>query len=798
MPGFGYNKFGRRPFGRYAMVDSVLIGNLPESYIQADEEAGGSLVQFLEAVGETADNLREKIYGYDDLRNPLTVPVENDVVNINIIKVEDQGDDTALVFLEESQIGFIFAKIKPGFTLVDKAGNEFEVLEIFSAKLATEVEDPPLDMMRGETSGKSILVKLSAGSNQHILPRATGMDVTENPTSTDNGTNPSPYSFTLTKVPIVNNIVTVTWTVGGVGKTGYILPSGDLKGDLLLGSVLNKDTGVGTIYINGIANSNSISLAFTRQFDVGVETFIDEPPTSGYLAQTYNVVMTDEIPAGNVKIFWKVGGEDRQGLFDSKDIPYGDLLSTESIYYISSSIDREAGEMVIVSDGDIDAGTIRAIYDDSYVKPIHLLDLLAQDYGVVLDRTQPVDRQRSFVDGANELWSLKGSGHGYTVMGELHGQEVLASRLYRLGFSLITSVPPESLFVVGESELIVSEHNNGDPSPYILQAEDLPIPLRRIAIKWEESSVPKYGYFDYDGTPVGDLDPSSTVDRETGIITVVTAADVDEDTLTLHVGGWFYTELPPSRILYDDIIADVIPTDLYCWSDDYPTEDSTGLVITEVVQLGQELDYYIFDITVVADPAEKAFGTEGSVTQGADSWEIIDYTRLSDTEFILRIKGATLPDIMTDIDIEWRVIFFDATVTSVVDLGNIGSGTAHLYKVAITSTGSILATPYNWIFLDGLQQHSPIEALEILTPTTFIITIAAEDAPPVGDSTFYYKCIVSPSCDFCPASYIVLRVHSPVELDIQAQDRLERAIDVMIPEHVRRVYVYSDGVLPDL
>lgn len=73
MPGFGHGPLGGESFGEWKWSRQVLFDLLPQLYHEADQQSGGTLEAFQEALRPSFDNLRRKIRTYLDLRDPLKV-----------------------------------------------------------------------------------------------------------------------------------------------------------------------------------------------------------------------------------------------------------------------------------------------------------------------------------------------------------------------------------------------------------------------------------------------------------------------------------------------------------------------------------------------------------------------------------------------------------------------------------------------------------------------------------------------------------------------------------------------------
>lgn len=803
MPGFGSGKFGQGPFGKWDWAYNVIVDSLPESYYQADEVAGGYLVKFLEGLVRPFDKIKERIDTYNDLRDPLKVQTDYQQVYARINWVTNLGDGTSRVFLDEPVVGDVYEKIRPGWFLVDQPvsfeSNEFEILEINSSLLDTDVDYAPTDIIRNVPSGKSILVKNIAQSNTEIIPLPSGSEsIYENPVTTDNGTNPPPYAFTIAQVPIASAPIKVTYNVASVNKTGYINPDGTLLGDLVNGTSVNFQTGVATINTVGIVDANTLAVEYYAQWLTPTTVILaGSPPTPNYIGYTYNVTPGISIPPGVIRVKWKSGGIDKFGYFEYDENPYGthrvahgDLLMSENPTDLSSTVVQVGTYLRLVTSTTIDAGTIRIAFDRGSIKPPHLLEYLASDYGFTLDRELPEYLQRSAVNNIHQLWNLKDTKDGYRVMGALFGKEVLATPLYKVTPDIFFSLPSNQ-YILGYSELLTLIHGVVPP-PYTGTLTQLPVdPNADVYVIWWDLSLTTYyyGWFDINNIPHGDLLPSSTLNRATGAISVDTGITAGAFSPVVVVGGNFYTSIKPSLTLYDDIPADIIPTDTYCWDPTYPTYDLNPITVTSYEYLGYIQGDYWWKVTATTTDPQYVFNTEGAAEGG--NFQVYEgYERINSNTFTFTAIGSGPPALGAS-NIEWNVLFLDLNITSVIDLGEVGTGTGNLYELTFTSASELPLNLDGWQVVDSIMQHLYVEEIITLNQFGGTIRVIAAEPVPTGDASIYYSCELAPSCDFCAASFVKLTVFNGGIMSQEQKYRLERALRKMTAHHVSLVFEYT-------
>ncbi len=671
MSGPGDNPFGSGPFGRYDWSKYQLIDLLPEIYRQQDADFGGKLVLLQESIQPLFDYAIDKIANYDDMRDPLRCPVETATnIPVRILAVTDLQDGTSRVFLSQGADGLDLEGLRPGQILVDSSDTRFQVLQINVSDLAIDYDDPPSDPFTGNDTGKNIIVSNIASGNREIVPLVSGEtldneDVTPSPL--DNGSNVGPYVFTVSFSPLASNVVTVQWRESGTAKYGFFISDGQYFGQLGIGSSINFTSGTVTVVPgNGVAiDSDSLRMTYTTR-RVYQEDPTPTPLDDGATAGPYSVTAVyTPLQAFQVRVDWQEGVTAKVGFFSSGGAPSGDLHAASTINFTSGVMSiRTASAAVIAAD------SLRITYlsatvvppDDALVSGQNILSFLGSDYGVDIDRRDPEIYQRSFVYHAHELWSKKGTVDGYAMMGRLAGYHVKATNLYRISSENTASIPSGHLFTeAGYPELsenpgyylgtsISPLEDPGVTGAYTIQVLRYPLyDDADIVIDWIEASTgktitvsPADAVSGQDSADISSL----TVNRTTGVIVIdfVASKYADYDSIRVsYTPVQYYTDLAPKRPFFDDIIADVIPTDMFCFDDDFPSTTQT-VNITSVVNEAVVGTEYRWAVVATTSASYLSFGTEGILTDSVSGvFSIENFARLSATTYSFNIISAASP-----------------------------------------------------------------------------------------------------------------------------------------------------------
>lgn len=511
MPGFGGGPFGSGAFGEWPWSLFTLIGGIPAVYREQDDLSGaGTLRALLEGLVPSLDGLRQKIRDYDDLRDPLRAPIDTDFsVSVLVIRTDDQGDGTSIVFLSEGPDGDKFKGIRPGMVLIDLVGLRFTITKVNSSALPVDVDDPPIDPATSALTGRHVIVDNIGQSSTELIPSSSSVLVTDE--------SPSPVGATGTIQAIAFALLVdgETFVLGdGAHPTVTFefdtVPDGVTPGRIAVDiSGLTTDVEVAGAMVEAIntaANLNltasngggTLSLVTIVNFGAGTagnfpgNTWSDTVVNAGFIITqpsggaagafpldplgfdngvslapyTFNTVGSYvgglDIAPNRVTITWNEGGLLKTGFFTGAGLPGGDLADTSTLNRSSSVPALAAGQIKLYNDSGavIDVDSIRITYtkipvvqtEDAEIRAQNILAFLASDYGIKLDRNDPEFLQRSYVNNSFKIWDIKGTELGYDVLGQYAGYFVSSKPLYAISAEVAAGLPPEFVFEFPEGD----------------------------------------------------------------------------------------------------------------------------------------------------------------------------------------------------------------------------------------------------------------------------------------------------------------------------------------------------------
>ena len=512
MPGFGGGPFGSGAFGEWPWSLFTLIGGIPAVYREQDDLAGaGTLRALLEGLVPSLDGLRRKIRDYDDLRDPLRAPIDTDFsVSLIIIRTDDQGDGTSIVFLSEGPDGDKFNGIRPGMVLIDLTGLRFTINKVNSSALPGDVDDPPIDPETGELTGRHVIVDNIGQSSTELIPSSSSILVTEESPSpvsavgtiqaiafallvdaTDtftlsDGVHPVvifefdtiPDGVTPGRIAVdVSGLTTAIEVADAMVEAINTAPNLNLTasnggGTLSLITIVNFGAGTagnGALWSETVANAGFVIVqpsggaagAFPLD-PIGIDNGVSLPPYTFNTVGSY--VGGLDIAPNRVTITWNEGGILKTGFFTGAGAPGGDLADTSTLNRSSSVPVLAAGQIKLYNDSGavIDVDSIRISYtkiplvqtEDAEIRAQNILAFLSGDYGIKLDRNDPEFLQRSYVNNSFKIWDIKGTELGYDVLGQYAGYFVAAKPLYSISAAVAAGLPSSFVF----------EFPDGDPS----------------------------------------------------------------------------------------------------------------------------------------------------------------------------------------------------------------------------------------------------------------------------------------------------------------------------------------------
>jgi hypothetical protein len=485
MPGFGSGPFGGgggENFGEYNWSKASLYSTAPEPHLLEDEAQGGLFLKYSQAQGEVFDILRKKIRDFGDLRDPLLVRTQYDEIETLVLgkrvdpveAIEQSGIEGSVA--ANTQFSAVRARFKAedvGKLLKIEnssiAGNNNVVkiaVVLSSTTVSTEpalVQDagPLRWSLRAETVSETITFEVASGDVSRIYPgwfltdgfndlkvsgrRQFALDGTHTQQTEKEGVDGTIASGVLTSN-------TAVFTQENVGKrvtlSGSVFPENNTKTE-----------------ITAVLNSTSVELA-----DPGL---LDEstPLTWAVLKRATITLASNAALTGYVL---------QSGANGSTTAP--DTIVTPSARHTSDDVGRL---ITILSDGSANNGTyeITSVIDSSTVQVTpstlltesgpflwevrqptgladtrsvevyahSLLQYLAQDFGISLDRRDTEDFQRKWVSSVPRWMNRKGQEEIYKYLARLTGFEVEVTRLYRVSLETLAENPTlVNLDIVGE------------------------------------------------------------------------------------------------------------------------------------------------------------------------------------------------------------------------------------------------------------------------------------------------------------------------------------------------------------
>jgi hypothetical protein len=223
-----------------------------------------------------------------------------------------------------------------------------------------------------------------------------------------------------------------------------------------------------------------------------------------------------------------------------------------------------------------------------------LIDFLAQDFGITVDQRESEARQRSWVENVTQWINLKGIAKAYSIIGAISGFNVTASQLYRITQLLSLQLPNTNVYVVGE--FVAGRYgfdggltaDLGGTLHFKAASATFKITDVGVCIKIQNGATPAN-------------DATYTIDTVVSATEVTFAHYNTAATPDYGVGGtslaptlqWeicrIYTDLPPTRPLFDDVNPELMQTivgaahfqlDTYCWDTNFINNFQVNLTAT--------------------------------------------------------------------------------------------------------------------------------------------------------------------------------------------------------------------------
>lgn len=168
----------------------------------------------------------------------------------------------------------------------------------------------------------------------------------------------------------------------------------------------------------------------------------------------YNVPVGSQIAENRIRLRWSEGGSDLDGYILNTGkytfpLSIGTSVNwTTGVIKFSNSSRSAVSSVLVDYTKPFPVGTPTADTEDARINSQHILAFLGKDFGVDVDRHDPEWLQRSYVQHATELWSIKSSADSYAYLGAIAGFYVSAKGLYRINPGYASEISPFNVYEI--------------------------------------------------------------------------------------------------------------------------------------------------------------------------------------------------------------------------------------------------------------------------------------------------------------------------------------------------------------
>lgn len=672
MPGFGSDPFGNSPFGHWDWQRRVFYKSLPVIYREEDPENGLILKKFSEGFGASFTGIRHGIRNFPLLRDPEKVRSQyqnffeyrlGKVVEPEVIP-EQRGVfgqiSLAREFVDPSarftsdDLGKV---LRISGSQIQSNNREVRIASVISS---TEVATFPLLLeddgpLRWEMLPKiprrldEMEIEVQFGDLDDVRPgwilsdgradyeilarnhfRSDYDDVSQKPLdrSGSDGAITSTGEFSSG---------VARFTQRDVGKVLTILDSNIPENNLAL-------------RIETVLSDSLVELDGELQADAGpLEWAIRKTPTV--------TLRTRSIPRGVVEqagvslqvdpLDGSIVRDEPAGSFTALDegkllLIRGSSEGNDGIYKVTEHLSgtRVRLDEVLAPESDL-TWELRteSAYSNTLVvtiRPPSLLRRLARDFGIEVDTTESEFLQRSWVRNVTQWIGIKGSRKSYEVVALLSDFEADPQPLYRIDAIIYPSLPPQNVFVLGDSDpgrsgsdgsFVAVGGEAGFTSP---TASFIPTDVGR-AVRVQGSGSGNDGFYSI----IGVINASTAIFRPEHSPFI---PDSNDGSLEWGIVR-LYSNLPPTRPRFDDLdtemmeeyveaLADLESSDKkfridkYCWEPDFYA--SMGVSLIDAVEIAPRTwEVTVEDVEVNPGDYPGVVGS-AAVVQDYTRWRFID------------------------------------------------------------------------------------------------------------------------------------------------------------------------------
>lgn len=576
------------------------------------------------------------------------------------------------------------------------------------------------------------------------------------------------------------------------------------------------------LIVQNIGQGNTEFVPYVTGDEVSLEDpALVVPVDDGLNVGPYTVtVQTPPMVRNRVTVNWTEGGGAnlRSGFFTNAGLPAGDLVGQSEIDFDTGVFLLDTGTSV-----PIDADSIRVTYTRIQTIDENPGDVVPADDGInqgpyVVTVAESIFQTVVIVDwtdggGVNTrqgFFTATGS-----TLGDLVGTSSIdfAAGSFVLDTGNTTPIDADSIRVTytgtDDGQIRIQNILAFLASDYgITLDRDDPEELQRSYV------YNAYQLWNLKGTEDGyevlgkiagyavDAQPLHKVDED--IAVDLPATDVFEFP---PGSGDFFTSVEPRKPQFDEIDLDVMPLDLLCSEDDYPSVtqsvvlDASGIELLET--LGSRKRHRV---TVTTTAIVDSYFTAGTFVDFAGvDFEVLDPVRVDSSTYQFEVLNFANP-VAGAGTVEWKVLKRDLAVGGgeITDLGFVTSGfTGKKYLIETAVADPIVGAVGNWRFIDADGNIAVIESWDPSTGSLYNIVVVSDVEPVPGAARFFYDCEIVTDCTFCRASSILVRISpssillfsdSPEAIEGDALDRLIIRLQQMVPAHVRiAAFVFDPG-----
>ena len=668
MPGFGSGRFGQGPFGEWDWEQQVLYDLLPVIDRLQDQEQGLVLQEVLECIKPVLRTVRRRIRDWTSLRNPSEVRSRYDdrtYLRLGPVKdalsmAEQQGLDGSV----PSPGAFVattgrFAEEDRGKVLtisrssVPANNRQFQIASVVNE--TTVITDPLVNTDSGPLKWNvrarqsllsgSLTLEVFQGDVASVQPgdlltdgegvfRVTARRRTYNALPgaplvergyTDASLN---ADGTLT---VVNGI----FDTGDVGKRILIRLSAEEQNGFY---EIRRAQTVDTVELVDLEGN---SVTFTPEQDVEA-VLVPRPEID--IEGTVSPRGIAEQGGVNLDITAASTVTSPTAAFTADDVGkylqvYDSQVGNDGFYEITAVVD----DRTVTLDGSLSLetdlgwwvrqGTFGVVGGDGSDVEVYaesILQFLARDFGIELDRQESEARQRSWVRNATQWFDLKGTARAYEIIGLVSGFNITVEALYSITLNYYNNLPSTSLYQTGES----GEGRNGTDGSLTLAA-DLTGTFSSPTAQLKPGDVGNV-YLSISDADTADNNGLfiikryiSATEMELSRETPVAATDANNGTLRWTLVR-LYTSNPPLRPRFDEVNSDRMTTiiegepggntfrvDKFCWEDDFSADVPVSITSVSSVTAIRWL-VEIEDNTTIGDARSP------EVAQLVGNWTLID------------------------------------------------------------------------------------------------------------------------------------------------------------------------------